>query len=294
MFKPRDPYLHYLLGRHYQAIASWDDAIFYFRMAILLRFDQLGTWQGLYNSYMGKFGYKNGIQKFTDFINNEIALPCSVSDIDDVLLIRITESQFVDGFVKEGQGRFSPTESYRRPKEEGPWFDPDENRPNKIVVAEDVELPGMHIKNSVFTIGGLYRILCFSCVSKYNVKNFMENYDLSKFQNSEGKKYSAVVIHRSKELIEQIVNKNASIDFGYVKYLPEGVVQKSKAIYSPFVKDEEYSPEFEFRFATQKSDSGTRIKDAIFLDFGEIEEFITVMPPNELFDYIKAWRAKNA
>lgn len=290
--RPKDPYLHYLLGRYYQAVSAWDNAIFHYRMAILIRCDQLGTWQGLHNSYLSKLGDAKGIEKYSDFINNEISLPEEVSDIENVILIRITESQYVDGFVKDGMGRFNPTKNYRRPKEEGPWFDPDENRPNKVVDAKDIKLPGVHFESIEFTIGGLYRILCFSSVSKYNARNFLEMYDLDKFQDDANKEYSAIVVHNPKGLIKQIIEKDSSITFGHVKYLPTGAVQRSKAIYSPYVKDEEYTPEFEFRFSTQQGGAGKLPEEAIFIDFGDIEEFVTVMPPEELFDYISSRYAK--
>ena len=98
--RPRDAYIHYLLGRHYQATQIWDSAIFHYRMAILIRSDQLGTWQGLHNSYVAKYGEKSGVEHFSKFINQEISLSENTSDIDnDMLLIRITESKYVDSFV---------------------------------------------------------------------------------------------------------------------------------------------------------------------------------------------------
>ena len=119
------------------------------------------------------------------------------------------------------------------------------------------------------------------------MKDFIENYQPEKFQADKDKVYSAIVIKSPKKFIEQVVSLHPKMEFGSVNYLPAGVVQRANAIFSPFVKDIEYYSEYEFRLATQYAGNSPQLDDAVPLDLGNLDEFVTVIDPDELFDFIE-------
>lgn len=279
-------YTHYLLGRHFQELKKWRDAIRHFKQALLLDHSKLGIWQGLHNSLISSGGATKGIEEFSTFINRELHSKLDIEELDgDMLLFRVVEAKYVEGFTVEEQGRFSPTKSYRKPKEDGPWYDLHENRPHQAVKVENVKLPGLDLKLMELSIGGLYNILCFTLVSKANIESFRRLYNINKFQEDSSKEYSVIIINDSKEFLRRVVGLHPCMEYGDVWYLPTGVVERSNGILFPFIKDEEYAEEFEFRLATQHIKS-PKLGGAVFLNVGRLDDIAEVVKPSELLEYV--------
>ncbi|MEZ9722024.1 hypothetical protein AB4354_01800 [Vibrio splendidus] len=278
-------YTHYLLGRHYQDLGIWDRAVEHFKTSILSDYTKLGVWQGLHNSLTSELGHKKGVEKFTTFINRELYQNNGLSSLEDSVLFRVVETKYVDSFMQDKVGRFAPTQNYRKPKSEGPWYDLNENRPHQAIKVENVKMPGVDIQLMELSIGGLYSILCFSFVTRHTLERFLNEYDIEKFQDDKSKQYSVIVINNPKQFVSQVLALHEHMEFGEVYYLPQGVVPRAEGVLCPFIKDESYAEEFEFRFASQAI-SSKKLNEPVFLDLGAVDSVSEVITPDELIPYV--------
>lgn len=274
---------HYIVGLHYQKKGDCDNAIYHFEKSITDNSSEEGCWIAYWNTLHAKDN-KTAVSKYSSFLNKTNI----VRELtDDMVLFRISKTEYLKPIITSGTLRFASSKSYRKPESEGPWYDLNENKPQNVFNIENVSLPGVDIKSMSLNLGGLYHIMCFSIMTPINKADFIKKYHFEKFLMEEGG-YSALVIHKPKTFIDELKKEIPALEYGLITYLPNEVIEHADSVLNPFLKRERFSEEFEFRLANQNISSKKMMDEPVFVNSESIKKYAEIVSVGQLVKKINA------